>query len=323
MQQMKLSIIIVSWNVKDDLVRCLSSLRENAPCEPYEVIVVDNMSSDETVNTVRRQYPEVTIIENAENKGFAKANNQGMECCNGEYVLLLNPDTIVHPGSLDLLIRFLDENPNVGACGPKLLNDDGSAQRSVRRFPTFRGVLYGHTVCRLLGLFRSEHRKWMMREFRYDKQTDVDQIMGAAMLVRKTAIDGVGYLDADFFMYFEEVDWCYRIKQAGWRIVFLPDAVITHLGGRSSSQVPLKRIMMLTSLVAFFRKHRGKGASFIFTVTFKIALILRNVCHLAIGVSTYIFAFVIMDRKRKENATKRVKLHSLLLSKYLWRIITM
>ena len=320
---MQLSIIIVSWNVKDDLLRCLSSLQDNAPCTSFEVILVDNMSTDETVNTVRRQYPEVTIVENTENKGFAKANNQGMDCCNGEYVLLLNPDTVVHAGSLDLLIKFLDDNPDVGACGPKLLNDDGSPQASVRKFPTFRGVLYTHTVCRLLGLFRAKHREWMMRDFGYDRQTDVDQIMGAAMMVRKSVIEEIGPLDTDFFMYFEEVDWCYRIKQAGWRIVFLPDAVITHLGGRSSSQVPLKRIMMLTSLLAFFRKHRGKFTACIFAVTFKTALILRNICHLVIGIFTYIFATVIMDARRKDNASKRVRFHSLLLSRYLWRIITM
>ena len=320
---MKLSIIIVSWNVKDDLLRCLASLKENPPSEPFEQIVVDNMSTDGTVDAVKSRYPEVTLIENRQNAGFAMANNQGMELSSGQYVLLLNPDTIVHPGSLDFMVAFLDDNPDVAACGPKLLNDDGSAQASVRRFPTFRGVLYRHTVCRLLGLFRPQYRKWMMKDFGYDKQIDVDQIMGAAMMVRSSVIEEVGRLDTDFFMYFEEVDWCYRIKQAGWRIVFLPDAVITHLGGRSLSQAPLKRIMMLTSLLVFFRKHRRKCASCIFTVTFKLALILRNICHLVIGASTYFFAVALMDARRRENAAKRVKLHSLLLSKYLWRIITM
>ena len=321
---MKLSIIIVSWNVKDDLLRCLASLKENAPSEPFEQIVVDNMSSDETVNTVRRQYPEVTIIENAENRGFAKANNQGMERANGEYVLLLNPDTIVHPGSLDLLIRFLDENPDVGACGPKLLNADGSAQRSVRRFPTFRGVLYGHTVCRLLGLFRSEHRKWMMKDFAYDRQLDVDQVSGAAMIVNRSVIDEVGCMDERFFMYYEEVDLCYRIKQRGWRVVFLPDAVITHLSGRSAKQIRLKRrLMMFKSMMLFFRKHRNKYAAAIFSVVFKFAVILRNILHLVIGVFTYLIALITMDRARKKHAAEKTVKCSLLLSKYLWRIIRM
>ncbi len=320
---MKLSIIIVSWNVKDDVLACLSSLRQNPLSPPFEQIVIDNNSSDGTADFVKQNYPEVTLIANQDNLGFAKANNQGIALAAGRYVLLLNPDTIVHPGSLDILVKFLDDNPDVGACGPKLLNNDGSPQASVRRFPTFRGVLYSHTVCRLLGLFRTQHREWMMRDFGYDKQTDVDQIMGAAMMVRNSAIEEVGHLDGDFFMYFEEVDWCYRIKQAGWRIVFLPDAVLTHLGGRSSSQAPLKRIMMLKSLLAFFRKHRRASAACAFTITFKFALILRNICHFVIGIFTYIFAAVIMDARRRENAAKRVKLHSLLLSKYLWHIIKM
>ena len=162
---MKLSIIIVSWNVKDDLLKCLLSLKQYSPGVPFEQIVIDNMSSDGTAKIVKQDYPEITVIENKENKGFAKANNQGIKQSSGEYILLLNPDTIVHPNSLSLLIEFLDNNPDVGACGPKLLNADGSAQASVRHFPTFRGVLYGHTICRLFGLFRSQHRKWMMKEF--------------------------------------------------------------------------------------------------------------------------------------------------------------
>jgi GT2 family glycosyltransferase len=298
-------------------------LKENPPSVPFEQIVVDNNSSDGTAGAVRQKYPEVTVIENQENKGFAAANNQGIEKSSGEYVLLLNPDTIVHPNSLDILVQFLDDNPDVGSCGPKLLNDDGSAQASVRRFPTFRGVLYSHTVCRLLGLFRSQYRKWKMKDFGYDNQADVDQIMGAAMMVRRSIIVQIGQLDSDFFMYYEEVDWCYRIKQAGWRIVFLPEAVITHTGGRSSAQAPLKRIMMLTSLMAFFRKHRESFDTCIFTIVFKIALILRNICHLVIGIFTYIFACILLDRKRRKNAVKRISFHSLLLTKYLWRIIKM
>ena len=320
---MKLSIIIVGWNVEFDLVQCLNSLGENPPSEPFETIVVDNNSSDATVAVVKEKFPQVKVIANQDNRGFAAANNQGIEISSGEYVLLLNPDTIVHPNALDILIKFLDEHPDVGACGSKLLNDDGSVQASVRRFPTFRGVLYSHTVCRLLGLFRPQYRKWMMKDFGYDEQTDVDQLMGAALLVRKSTIDKVGLLDADFFMYFEEVDWCYRIKQAGWRLVFLPESVITHLGGRSSSQVPLKRIMTLTSLLVFFRKHRGKVSSRLFSITFKLAVIIRNICHLIIGIFTFIVAMIIFDSERKKKATGKIKLHALLLSKYLWRVMTM
>ncbi|MCE5340398.1 MAG: glycosyltransferase family 2 protein [Planctomycetaceae bacterium] len=319
----KVSIIIVSWNVKNDLLNCLSSLQKNRPSFTFEQIVVDNNSTDQTVSAVRQQFPDVAVIENRENQGFAKANNLGIEIAKGEYVFLLNPDTIVHPNAMEILVKFLDENPDVGACGPKLLNEDGTIQRSVRRFPTFRGVLYGQTICRMLGLFRSHHRKWMMRDFNYDRQIDVDQIMGAAMMIRRLLIKKTGGMDANYFMYLEEVDLCYAIKQTGSRIVFLPNAVITHLGGRSSSQSPIRRLMMLESMTSFFRKHRKGFATGIFIAIFKIGIILRNICHLILDIFTFAIAAVIFDKTRINKAKGNMKLHALLLTKYLWRIITM
>jgi len=320
----KLSIVIVSWNVKDDLLRCLASLRENPPSEPFEVIVVDNMSSDGTAEAVKQEYPEVVIVANRENRGFAAANNQALAVSHGRYVLLLNPDTIVHPDSLDKLIAFMDNNPDVGVCGPKLLNDDGSIQASARRFPTFRAVLHCHTAFRLVGLFKPQYRKWRMKDFDFDRQTEVDQLIGAAMMVRRSVIDEVGGMDERFFMYYEEVDLCYRIKQAGWGVVFLPDAVITHLSGRSAKQIRLKRrLMMLKSMMAFFRKHRNRYAVAVFAVVFKCAVIARNIIHLAIGVFTYSIALLTMDRTRKKHAAEKTGKCSLLLSKYLWDIIRM
>jgi len=319
----RLSIIIVSWNVRDDLLRCVASLRDNPPCNRVEQIVIDNASVDGSVEAVRRQYPEVAVIANAENVGFATACNQGIARAQGDYILLLNPDTIVHAHALDDLAAFLDANPGVAACGPKLLNEDGSVQGSVRRFPTFGAALYSHTVCRLLGLFRRQHRQYMMKDFSFDRQADIDQLMGAAMMVRRSVVDEVGPLDADFFMYYEDVDWCYRIKQAGWRIVFVPEAVITHLGGRSSAQAPLKRIMMLKSLLAFFRKHRGRLPMLLFTAAFKFALVVRNVCHLVTGFLAYVFACLVPDCSRKSSARKKLILHAQLLSRHLWHVLSM
>jgi hypothetical protein len=320
---MKLSIIIVSWNVTNDLLNCLASLDACPVCADAEIIVVDNASTDGTPDAIKNAYPGVRLVENPENMGFARANNIGMDTSRGDYVLLLNPDTIAAPGAVDTLVRFLDDNPDVGAVGPKILNTDGTVQGSVRRFPTFRGVLYSHTVCRLLRLFRRQYVEWMMKDFTFDTQTDVDQIMGAAMLVRRSVIDRVGLFDADFFMYFEEVDWCCRIKQASWRIVFLPDAVVTHLGGQSSRQVPLKRIMMLQSLVAFFRKHRSPTQTALFLLFFKTALVFRNIFHLLIGLVAYPLAALSLDTRRRKNAANRISLHALLLTKYLWRLLSM
>ena len=153
---------------------------------------------------------------------------------------------------------------------------------------------------------------------------DVDQVMGAAMMIKRSVIEEVGYMDESFFMYYEEVDLCYRIKQAGYRVVFLPDAVITHLGGRSAEQIrPQGRIMMLTSLMVSFRKHRGKFITKMFAIVFKSAVILRNIIHLAIGIFTYIIAAARSDRRRMKSATEKINNCLLLLSKYIWHLIKM
>jgi len=319
---MKLSIIIVSWNVREDLIRCIQSIRENSPCEEFEVIVVDNASSDGTVAHIKQDFPDVTIIANKENRGFAAANNQGIKKARGQYLFFLNPDTIVHPLSLDVLMNFMDGNSDAGACGPKLLNDDGTTQPSVRRFPTFRGALYRHTVFRFLGIFRSEYKKWLMKDFNYDREMDVDEVTGAALMVRRSVIDRIGGMDESFFMYYEEVDLCYRIKQSGWRTVFVPDAVVTHLGGRSASQISvMSRILMLTSLLIFFRKYRGKLATGFFSCVFKPAIILRDVCNVAIGAVTFIFATVASNNGKREKAAAKVKNSVILLRKYSWRLL--
>jgi len=319
---MKLSVIIVSWNVRDDLVRCLRSIEENHPLAPYEVIVVDNASEDGTVECIRREFPTVTVIENEQNRGFAAANNQGIQKAGGQYILLLNPDTIVHKSSLDTLIGFMENNPDIGACGPKLLNTDGTTQPSVRRFPTFRGALYRHSVFRLTGIFLSQYRKWLMKDFGYDRRADVEQLMGAALMVRRSVIEQVGVLDERFFMYFEEVDLCYRIKQAGWRVVFVPDAEITHLGGQSARQMPARnRLMMLESMFAFFRKHRGRFETAMFSIVFKPAVILRDVCHIVIGLAAYVFGLVTLDARRREKSSLKIRNAARFLTIYSYRFL--
>ena len=316
---MKLSIIIVSWNVGEDLLRCLESIKENRPCEGFETIVIDNGSTDGTVEAVRKSFPEVVIIANDENRGFAAANNQGIVQSKGEYVLLLNPDTIVHSGAMDTLIGFMDSHPDIGVCGPKLLNEDGSTQRSVRRLPTFRAVLYRHTIFKLTGLFRGQYNKWMMKDFAYDCQKEVFQLMGAALLIRRLVIDQVGLMDENFFMYYEEVDLCYRIKQTGWHIVFNPEAEITHLGGRSAEQIPArKRVMMLKSMFIFFRKHRGHFRTGLFSIIFKPLVLLIYSYYLSRDIIKYMFALVLFNRNRQIRCARRVRNWALFLGKYYW-----
>jgi len=319
---MKLSIIIVSWNVKADLGDCIKSVQENSPACDYEVVVVDNASSDGSAEMVKKQFPQVLVIENGENLGFATANNRGMAKSSGEYVLLLNPDTAVHPGSLDALVKFMDDNVDVGVCGPRLLNTDGTTQPSARGFPTLRGVVHCFTIMRAIPVFRSQYRRWMMRDFAHDRQTDVDQVMGAALMTRRSIIEQVGGMDEDFFMYYEEVDLCYRIKQAGWRIVFLPNPVITHRGGQSVGQIPVRRrIMTLRSILIFLRKHRGKRVVMLFNIFFKPAVFLQDIYNVLRAMLTWLIGAVTFKRKKRIEAAKRLRTTSSWLLRHSWRVL--
>jgi len=317
MKYMKLSIIIVSWNVREDLLRCIRSIEENKPSCTFEVIIVDNASTDGTVDIIQKHFSEISLIINIDNRGFAAANNQALKKSQSKYILFLGPDTIIHPKSLDILVRFMESNEDVGACGSKLLNCDGTIQPSVRRFPTFRAALYRHSAFRYLHLFRGQYNKWLMKDFKYDRQLDVDQLMGAALMVRRSIIDQLGGMDEIFFMYYEEVDLCYRIKQAGWRIVYVPNVEITHLGGRSAGQIPAgKHIMAITSLLKFFKKYRGTFATAVFACIFKTALIVKSLIDIVKGISKYILAAMTLNKEGREKSTGMIKRSMVLLSKY-------
>ncbi len=313
---MKLSIIIVSWNVREDLLKCIRSIKKNRPSFSFEIIIIDNASTDGTIGMIQKHFSEIKLIINHDNRGFAAANNQGLKISQGEYILFLNPDTILHPKSLDILVEFMDTNEDVGACGPKLLNADGSTQNSVRCFPSFRGALHRHTAFKFLGIFKGQYKKWVMHDFNNDKQIDIDQVMGAALMIKKSIIEKVGIMDERFFMYYEEVDLCYRIKQAGWRIIFKPEAVITHLGGGSSGQIPVsKRIMAMTSLIKFFKKHRGTFVTRIFCCVFIPAIILRDLINIGTGTIKYIFATATLDEKSRKISADKIR-NSLI---FIWR----
>lgn len=259
----KLSIITVSWNTRDLLRRCLESVRMELALRPdveVEMFLVDNHSSDGSAQMVGSEHPWVKLVANKENLGFARANNQALRDCNGEYVLLLNPDTQISPGAIWHLVDFLDERPDAGVVAPQLLNTDGSVQRSCREFPTFSGMFY-----ELAGLSRmfpsgskkgKQFRAYKMLDWNHDDERQVDQPEGACLAIRRSVIDEVGLLDEGFFMLFEEVDWCYRIKQKGWEIWFTPEARVTHHYGQSIKQVKIKMIISShRGLYRFWRKH--------------------------------------------------------------------
>jgi GT2 family glycosyltransferase len=319
---MKISIIIVSWNVRQDLVGCIESIKKNPFSGEFEIIVVDNNSSDDSVEVVGRSFPDVVLIGNEINSGFAVANNQGIAIAKGQYILLLNPDTIVHQSSINKLIEFMDNNPDIGVCGPKLLNDDGTTQRCVRRFPTFGAALHRQTIFKTTSIFKRCQRKYNMRDFDHNSQRDVEQIMGAAFLVRKSVVDKIGGLDESYFMYYEEVDFCRRVGQAGWRVVFTPITTITHLGGQSSSQVPVgKRMMQMVSMFKYFRKHRGVGVTAMFNLLFKPAVLLGDINNVVYNSILYLLAAITGNEAKKAKSILRIKNSAIWLGKYTFRLL--
>lgn len=263
----KVSIVIVSWNTVDLLRRCLVTLKDEIAGTPscdVEVFVVDNNSKDGSAEMVALEHDWVNLTVNSDNLGFAKANNQALVRASGDYLLLLNPDTEIQKGTLNTLLTFLDKNPRAGVVAPKLLNSDGSIQRSCRQFPTFFGMLF-----ELIGLskifpvgskYGAQFREYKMLDWDHDDVRAVDQPEGACLMLRKAVIEEVGLLDEGYFMLFEEVDWCYRIKEKGWEIWFTPEAHVIHHYGQSIKQVKVKMILSShRGLYRFWKNHYQKG----------------------------------------------------------------
>lgn len=317
MNNVKLSVIIVSWNVKEDLLACLKSLYTSGTSCRFEVIIVDNASADGSAEASRNGFPQVELITNSENRGFAAAVNQAIKIAKGEYILLLNPDTLVHRYSLDALARVLDEEPTVGACGPKILDVDGQIAKSIGYVPTFRSLLYGKTILRSLGIFRQHYRKLNADIFDYSKQGDAEQISGAAIMVRRSVLDRIGGMDETFFMYYEDVDLCLRIRKGGWRITYVSQAVITHTGGRSTVQVSAKKKMMLyRSLFIYLRKHKGRAATVLFGLVFKPGVLIRNTANVPSGAVMYIVSTLRSDKQRQVKSLAKIKGAMIFLIKY-------
>jgi len=264
-----LTVVIVSWNVRALLRRCLQSVVTQAQPIPenggsrigdreIEILVVDNASTDGSAEMVRDEFPQVHLIANDENRGFTVANNQGLARARGRYLLLLNPDTEIVGDALTAMIRYAQANPEVGALGPRLLYPDGSLQSSRRRFPTFATALVESTVVQEWWQDNRVLRRYYMADTPDDAIQPVDWVVGACLLVRRQVYEQIGGLDEGYFMYSEELDWCRRIKAAGWQIVYLPTATIIHHEGKSSEQVvPARHIYFQGSKVRYFRKHHG------------------------------------------------------------------
>lgn len=250
---LQLSVTICSWNTQDDLRACLRSLENEAG---VETIVCDNNSEDGSPEMVAREFPWVRLLAQKTNLGFTGGQNLMIEARSAPHVLLLNSDTVVHPGALETLMAYLEANPEVGIVGPKLLNPDGSLQLSCRRFPNPLAALFRNTPLGRLFPNNRFTRDYLMKDFQHDRPMEVDWVSGAAMLARKEMIDRIGGLDPEFFMFCEDTDWCWRAGKAGYKVVYLPSSVVTHAIGRSTDKVPNRMIGRFhRSMGRFYRKN--------------------------------------------------------------------
>jgi GT2 family glycosyltransferase len=264
-----LAVLIVNWNVRDLLRACLASLRRDPVTGRAQiVVVVDNASGDGSADMARAEFPEAQVVASPRNLGFTGGNNLALAEASrllgagdpsSDYFLLLNPDAEVTPGALDTLARYADARPDIGVLAPQLRYPDGQIQPSRRRFPTLATALFESTWLQPLappGLLD----RYYARDLPDDQPSDVDWVVGAAMLVRRAAVDQAGGMDDQrFFMYSEELDWCRRIKAAGWRVVYCPQATVIHHEGKSSEQVSAQRMIYFnTSKVRYFAKHHGR-----------------------------------------------------------------
>lgn len=258
---MDLSIIIVSWNVKDLLRENIKTIFEKTHGIDYEIFVVDNDSKDGSAQMVASEFPEVNLIANNFNGGFAKANNQAIAHAKGRYVLLLNPDMRVHDTTLYDMVQWMDKHPEAGLAGCHLIDEKGNTVPHVRRFP---GVIdQAATVLKVPHIIPNILNRYMMTDFDYLEQSEVPSIRGSFFMIRKEVIEKIGGLDERYFIWFEEVDYCKQVIEAGWKVMYTPAIQCTDYIGKSFAQVMgLKKQKMFTeSMVKYFNKwHVGPKA---------------------------------------------------------------
>jgi len=318
MKKDKLSIIVVNYNTKELLRECLYSIIKDVKGISCETIVVDNSSNDGSAEMVEKYFPDVKLIANDSNLGFAKANNQGIKVSKGNYILLLNSDTVILPNSLEKLLNFIENHPRVGVVSPALLNPDLTPQPFIHELPNlWRTFLHFFNFKRLAVSPQKRHFLAKLLKPIADKNINaylacyrtrlepksVEMVNGTCFLIRKQVIDQVGLLDEEIFLYCEDADWCKRIKEAGWDIYFLPNIKIIHYGGES-----IKKAFGLVSLARYkgtlyyYKKHKNK----ISVLTLRIIAI----SGLSFKLLSLIIKYLFSERKNKESIKKSMNLHT-------------
>jgi hypothetical protein len=288
---MHLSIIIVNWNVRELLARCLNSISSCLKSREFEVIVVDNASEDGSVEMMKREFPQVKLIENQENVGFGRASNQGIKIAQGKYLFILNPDTLVGPNTLENIIDFMDSNPKVGIGGCYVYYPDGRPQSSFYKFPTLLSYF-----SRMLSIFRILPINRLTQKFFWEYKDNnisgtVDRVLGGAMVLRKETVEQIGVFDEAYFMYAEELDLCYRARQKGWEVSTIPDTEIIHYHLQSG----LQNIRTITfhsfkSDFIFFKKF--------FPLHKLIIIRIMQFCGIFFRVTTWSVVYLLTASKR-------------------------
>lgn len=290
------SIIIVNWNTRELVIKCLSAVYEHPLSADFEVWVVDNASTDDSATAVRRQFPQVKLIECSENIGFARGNNLALERASGRYALLLNTDATVEPGAIMHLFEFMETHPAAAAAGPYLLNPDQTLQESCYPFPSLRREFWR--------MFHLDHLypygTYAMSRWDQSQPRSVDAIQGACLMLRGEALKQVGLFDPHFFMYTEEIDLCYRMKKARWDLYWVPTASVTHYGGQSTRQVaPQMFLSLYQTKIQFFRKHYGVMSARMYKLLLTCASLAR------LGLSPLAWLQAPPDRARSLTLARR------------------
>jgi GT2 family glycosyltransferase len=251
------SVVVVTHRHRAFVERCLDALDRVRAEAALEVFLVDNLSRDGTPELVAEKYPWVRLSVRDRRRGFSDNNNYALRQAAGRYVLVLNPDTEVRPGAVAALVRFMDGHPEVGICGAKLLNPDGSVQPSCRRFPTLSSVLARRTPLRGVLKDSAANGRHLMKDRGATEPMDVDWLLGACLFVRRTAIDEVGLLDEGYLLYVEDIDWCYRMHQKNWGVSWVPEAEIVHhhLAVSDRRLFGWHGWVHLKSMIRYYRKH--------------------------------------------------------------------
>lgn len=255
---MEVSIIIVTFNSEKYILNCIESIFKNTTDINYEIIVVDNKSEDNTIQILKNNYPEIIIIENKFNYGFAKANNIGIKESNSKYVFLLNPDTILINDVISILYTFMEEEKNidVSCCGSTIFNEDKTLQESFGKFPSLKQILFELGLKSIFSNFYNEKLSTGFKNYKFELR-EVEHIIGAGMFIRKDIFNKIGYFDEDFFLYYEETELCYRMKKNNLKLFYIPEAKLLHYKGKSESPSINKLKIIEESKYLFFEKCYG------------------------------------------------------------------